>query len=63
MDDEAGALEHAQVFAHCRPTDRQCLGNRADRKRPAADAFDDAASHRIAERIEHGVRDCLVPHG
>ena len=36
--------------------DRQVLGEPADRRRPLPQQLQDPAAHRLAQRVEHGVR-------
>jgi len=61
MLDEPGVAEHPQVLAHRRAAYRQPLREPADRRGPLMQQFQDAAAHRLAERIKYRVRS-LVTH-
>jgi hypothetical protein len=61
--DQPGALQHAQVLADGGAAHRQPAGQLPHRQRAVAQALQDPAPHRVAERVERVVCRQLVAHG
>jgi hypothetical protein len=59
---EARITQHAQVPADCRAPDRKRVGEFPDRAWALCELFHDASTHRVAQRVEHTIKQQLVTH-
>jgi len=50
--DEPGVAQHPQMLAHCGPADGKPVGQFPGRRGAAGEQFQDAAPHRLPERVE-----------